>query len=916
MIFVQVNPGETFTIRTEDGHFQCITGPAQVPMVSPNGTMPPIFVPPGYISQVVEENGMRKVLILPHSMEFHPSLSPFPQYAPLYSPPHPSVLHHPHIYPAELSPRYIHQLPAVPIYTDQGESPAIGKEVSVTVLYLVKGVSSETVTFTTLYGVPDIPATPRLIHRTKSSISLQWRSPNDNGSKVTGFCLEYHEVRGQAFKEVYSGLAKQYKVMRLMPSTKYAFRLAAKNNVGMSAVLNCCTASCTASPPAPPSAARLKEAGAMWLSLEWSAPCGPASQDTLSYIVEMEEIGSSCGFQLKHRGEELSCTVRELRRFTAYRFRTRIKMPVLTLKCSIVDVPVCVHACAGDKWDIVYRGPLRQYVCEGLQEGTWYRLRVYCQSQGGKSQVRPEGKCTVYLWNPASYDVTGVLILSSGKVYLRFVFHRYQRAYPPVWDGGAAVSQYCVEIAHSAEGSQEQVFQGTDAHCTVGQLLPGRTYLFWVKASNSAGWGPASEMCQACTTPGVPEQCNAPQPEVCMFRMAWGVEESALELLYSGPFSQHEVRDLQPATYYYCKVQAVNVIGAGLFSRVAIVTTPASVPAAVEHIEEVEEEPLGGVMAATSLALQWKEPQCHGADITGYNIDIGEELPLCVGRTNYHILENLQPDTTYRIRVQAVNDVGAGPFSSTLRLQTAPAPPEPPLLECVVAGPQSLKLKWGESPGGSQSSRSTHYCLQVQDVKGNASIGPCRTFKVQRLCEATAYCFSIQAHSESGPGPLSPPYTFSTTRSPPLQLRAPKLESVEGNKHMVTWEALQPMRGDPIVYALQLLRGREMEQLYKGPATSYAWVGQAGGGACHLRVCAIRQAQDGTELWGPWSLVVPVPITEVPNEAPPPGGCPRPHTERGWPLADESFATALLLCFVVLAVFFAVLLQYLVIERQ
>lgn len=46
-------------------------------------------------------------------------------------------------------------------------------------------------------------------------------------------CLLYEQQGKQsAFKEIYSGLAKQYKVVHLMPSTKYAFRLAAKNDVG------------------------------------------------------------------------------------------------------------------------------------------------------------------------------------------------------------------------------------------------------------------------------------------------------------------------------------------------------------------------------------------------------------------------------------------------------------------------------------------------------------------------------------------------------------------------------------------------------------------------------------------------------------------------------------------------------------
>lgn len=143
-------------------------------------------------------------------------------------------------------------------------------------------------------------------------------------------CLVCQQGKPSAFKEVYSGVAKQYNVTRLMPSTKYAFRLAAKNDVGMrfvsfmtikwslspiilaifeseaepcvsvcvfvssafSSVLSCCTAGCTASPPPPPPAPQLTESGVTWLCLQWGAPCGSASRDTLAYILEMEETGS------------------------------------------------------------------------------------------------------------------------------------------------------------------------------------------------------------------------------------------------------------------------------------------------------------------------------------------------------------------------------------------------------------------------------------------------------------------------------------------------------------------------------------------------------------------------------------------------------------------------------------------------
>uniref|UniRef100_A0AAR2IVH2 Fibronectin type-III domain-containing protein n=1 Tax=Pygocentrus nattereri TaxID=42514 RepID=A0AAR2IVH2_PYGNA len=1054
MILVQVNPGETFTIRTEDGHFQCITGPAQVPMVSPNGTMPPIFVPPGYVSQVVEENGMRKVLVLPHAMEFHPSLPPVPPHLPLYASPHPAMLHHPHVFPTEL-PHYVHQLPALPVYSEQGErehlhyiyiygiwltllsratysfiilhrqakfklpevhrsfsangnvemlifhslisvgslrpisnvqSSSRGKDTTCTVGDLrpaahyyarvcvacssVKGAPSETVAFTTLCGTPDAPAAPRLIQRTKSSISLQWTSPNDNGSKITGFYLEYHEGKQSAFKEVYSGLAKQYKVMRLMPSTKYAFRLAAKNDVGMSAfsaVLSCCTASCSASPPAPPSPPRLTEAGVTWLSLEWGAPCGSASRDTPTYILEMEDKESVSGQKgslqvsaWKVIALHASVMFKQVlvagsegtsQPSSAVEYRTQPAQPGSpgkpSLRCpaephslhviweapeddggSPVTQYVLELSHSGDEWEAVYSGSLRQHVCEGLQEGTWYKLRVHCQSSGGQSQVSeifsvetpplPPGPCQAL--RTAGAAATSEIPLCWD---------------PPVCDGGAPVSQYCVEMTQSAEEYQQQVFCGSDRCCTVSQLLPGRTYLFWVKACNPAGWGPLSEMCQASTAPGPPEQCSAPQlilntstsgltpegngAEVCAFRMEWGLQEGALELLYSGPLTQYEVSDLQPATEYRCRVQAVSAVGAGLFSDVATVTTPASVPAAVEHVEEMREGPLGDVMAhspATTLALRWKEPNCHGAEISSYNIDIGEELPLSTGRTSYHILENLQPDTTYRIRVQAVNSMGAGPFSSVLKLRTRALPPEPPVLECAVAGPQSLKLKWGEGLIRPAVSSDPHKFLQMHHRESICIYsGPSHTFKVQRLCEATDYQFSIQAHSEAGMGPLSPSYTFSTTRSPPPQLKAPKVELIERNKYAVTWEAHQPMKGDLIVYKLQMLRGREVEQLYKGPVTSYTWHNTSAGVACRLRVYAGRRSQDGSELWGQCSLSTGLPATEPPREHRI-SSCHEPQPRRSWPLTDEPFATVLLLGFVVLAVLFAVLIQYFVIERE
>lgn len=69
----------------------------------------------------------------------------------------------------------------------------------------------------------------------------------------------------------------------------------------------------------------------------------------------------------------------------------------------------------------------------------------------------------------------------------------------------------------------------------------------------------------------------------------------------------------------------------------------------------------------------------------------------------------------FRIRIQAVNEIGAGPFSHFIKAKTRPLPPLPPRLECAAAGPQSLKLKWGDSSSKLHSADDMVYILQIED---------------------------------------------------------------------------------------------------------------------------------------------------------------------------------------------------------
>uniref|UniRef100_A0A673AM43 Fibronectin type-III domain-containing protein 3A n=1 Tax=Sphaeramia orbicularis TaxID=375764 RepID=A0A673AM43_9TELE len=1151
VILVQVNPGESFTIRREDGQFQCITGPAQVPMMSPNGSVPPIYVPPGYVSQIIEENGVRRVLVLPQQPEFHPG-----GHSPLHHPPPPPHAHlpafiphpammppPPHLYTGmaggvgDMSSQYISQYHPAHIYSEQGvfffclvsadshtqhgrppfvhrddrtsktyerlqkklkerqgggvggqvkdspppspqktcSSPStldvqngvggksleaeqgqpshavagtdrqtgrgkngesggrdireldeeaqallallstiskpvvsdiqarravvswsaptksdnengnveddssppepLSYEVSISFngkdgkyksMYWVQamcnclqGSLSEAVSFTTLTCEPDPPNPPKKANGTKNTLVLQWKG------KGTG-----------TFEQCYYGPQKQYRVTKLSPASRYSFRLAAKNDMGVSEFSEVVDLFTSCSVPLPPFPPELEMAGVTWLCLKWQRPTSSPKEDDIYYILEMEEEGSGYGFQPSYDGDELTCTIKNLHRSTKYKFRVaaynsegksnpsqvvefitnpdrpgspcrpviRGRVQPNSFKMAweppkdnggaevtkyVVELS---EGLSGLSWELVYSGPAMEHVCEGLKPGCSYQTRVYCMSEGGQSPTPavPPGPC-----QPPRLV---------GKPKAREVQLRWGA---PQVDGGSPVSCYSVEVSGLQSEESREVYQGPELDCSVGGLMPGKTYSFRLKAANKAGFGPLSERCEVTTGPGAPEQCKPPSTTckspscvvvswetppcngapVTEFRLEWGAAEGSMQVCYSGPGLSHEMKGLLPATNYFCRVQAVNVAGVGPFSEAVLCQTPCSVPAAVSNIYEEEEgdsEPPPPLYSpSTCLGICWDPPCDHGAEITSYLIDLGERQPVVVGPITKHIIQNLQPDTSYRIRIQALNSLGAGPFSHTFKLKTKPLPPQPPRLECTAFSHQTLRLKWGDGPAKSATSDALQYQLQMGDKSGrfiSLYKGPCHTHKVQRLNESTSYTFRIQAFNEAGEGPFSSVYTFTTPRSPPAPVKAPKVERLDESSCEVTWEALPPMKGDPIIYTLQCMMGNsDFKQAYKGSATSFHVQNLQPSSDYRFRVCAIRQCQDAPELSGPYSPTVT--LTPQRSDAAASGSAAGSGSRAGAEsirarrsLTDEQCAFLLLMVFAIIAILIAFVIQYFVIK--
>ncbi|CAH2224926.1 fibronectin type-III domain-containing 3A isoform X1 [Pelobates cultripes] len=845
----------------------------------------------------------------------------------------------------------------------------------------VKGNPSEAVSFTTLSCEPETPNPPRITNRTKNSLTLTWKASCDNGSKIQNYLLEWDESKGtKEFCQCFYGLQKQFRVTKLSPATGYTFRLAAKNDLGMSGFSEEVLYYTSGSAPTVPASPTLIKAGISWLSLQWTKPSGTPSDEGISYILEMEEETSGYGFKPKYNGDDLAYTIKNLRRSTKYKFRViaynsegksspseavefvtcpdkpgapqkpSVKGKVHAQNVRIIWEPPKDNGGAaitkyfvemsedpnGNKWDIVYSGTSREHLCDHLSPGSTYRLRTYCVSDGGQSSVSE----TLIIQTPAVFPGPCQSPKVQGRPKAREVLLRWV---PPLIDGGSPVTCYSLEMTFPEVSEHREVYQGPELECTVSSLLPGKVYSFRLRAANKAGFGPFSEKCEIITAPGPPDQCKPPQlscrsatcalihweapnsngADITEYRVEWGGMEGCMQICYCGPGFSYEMKGLSPAIVYYCRVQAVNIAGSGLFSEVVACLTPASVPAAVTSLWGVKEEEIESAhyCPSTCLAIQWEKPLAHGSEITGYTIDYGEKQTITVGKISSYILEHLQPDTTYRIRVQALNSLGAGPFSHSVKLKTKPLPPDPPRLECSVYSHQNLKLKWGDGVSRTLPTDSIQYHLQMEDKNGRfVSLyrGPCHTYKVQRLNESTSYKFRIQACNEAGEGPFSPEYIFTTPKSLPAALKAPRIDRINEHSCEVTWESLQPMKGDSIIYILQIMVGKDSDfkQIYKGPNTSLRYSALQLNCEYRFRVCAIRQCQDAAgpqDLIGPYSATVlfimhrseqQVTTSKDTVEA--------SRTSRT--LSDEQCAAVILVLFATFSILIAFIIQYFVIK--
>ena len=150
-----------------------------------------------------------------------------------------------------------------------------------------------------------------------------------------------------------------------------------------------------------------------------------------------------------------------------------------------------------------------------------------------------------------------------------------------------------------------------------------------------------------------------------------------------------------------------------------VTATVRNVPTATAPAKVANLAAVSGSDPTTDSDLTWDVPANGGAAITGYRVEYrvqgsGDAIwAHALPTTNSHTL-TLSPDTTYEIRVRAINNVGSGPWSDVITFSTQPlaAPPVLSSAETSVDG-SSLVLTFNKNLDESSVPAASTFMVMV-----------------------------------------------------------------------------------------------------------------------------------------------------------------------------------------------------------
>lgn len=248
-------------------------------------------------------------------------------------------------------------------------------------------------------------------------------------------------------------------------------------------------------------------------------------------------------------------------------------------------------------------------------------------------------------------------------------------------------------------------------------------------------------------------------------------KEMRFKSIYSGTSLSCRIQDLKPGVDYAICLQVHLEDLEGFATDPIKFSTPPCEP-------DQPQPPKLLHRSKNSLQLKWNSVNDNGSQILYYVLEYdegkdGEFLEFYRGRGKTHTLQKLQPATTYKFRIAAVNDIGKSLYSDCITYSTFDNPPvQPHAPSLVEAGVQSLHLQWERRP------KDDEFILQINDIETkygflNVYHGKDNAYICNDLRRFTDYVFRLRTKNDDGSSPWSEEVTYRTLPDRPSRPSKP-----------------------------------------------------------------------------------------------------------------------------------------------
>ena len=552
-------------------------------------------------------------------------------------------------------------------YSDTGLTPGTRRFYRVSAINRAGvGSPSNVDDATTQFTVPGQPTNLRATPSSTSRINLSWAAPaSDGGERITGYVVESSADGGTSWSVLVSntGSATRYSHTGLGPGTTRHYRVAAINSRGRGAYSGTVRATTAATVPGTPTSLRATGQTPTSITLGWIAPSSNGGAAITGYRIEVSRNGVS-GWQLL--GVTASGT-------TAYTDRN-------------------------------------------LQPATTRYYRVAATNRVGPGRPSVPARATTAPDVPSAPRNLMADAVGPSRIDIEWD--------PPADDGGAAITGYRIEVSEDRQRTWSLLAERRGANATSYShraLPPNATRHYRVSAVNRAGTGSRSNVAFATTDadlPGAPTGLAAVANGASRIDLRWTAPRNTggatligyrIESSEDAGRSWNELVSRTPstATTYphtglpagstrHYRVSAINQVGTGEPSGVALATTRSTVPGGPTAL-------FARADGTTRIDLSWNTPAVDGGQrITGYTIEVsadgGSSWQLLVATTSpgtTYTHRNLEPATTRHYRVAAINRVGVGSFSAPSGATTDPDVPSAARnLMAEAMGHSRIDLEW------------------------------------------------------------------------------------------------------------------------------------------------------------------------------------------------------------------------------